>query len=191
MVTVPTVFNEGDTPTAAQLNQNFAAVAARSLRNSDIATGAAIDRGKLAQRYVPGNIFLNAIDFTSDDDLGTIGSPEDPGMFTGLATSFVEIRRFYFRRPAGTSMWLCTIDFYVQEAVLSPQVRFRLDSVLFDPVTITAGNRYTLGNPTSPFVQPLVPISDGAVFRVEVQGAAGAQIRGLDVSLGTKMELVE
>lgn len=191
MVNIPTIFAEGDVPTAAQINGNFAAVGARSFRNADIAANAGIDRSKLGQRFVPGNIFISAIDYTADSDLGLDGTLVDPTPFDGLASSFVTLKQFYFRKPAGTSMWLATIDVHVMEATNSPQVRFAVDAIVFDPITVSTGVRYTLGNASTPFLAPLAPVSDGSLFQIAVQGGGSATIRGLDVSLATKMELSE
>lgn len=194
-ITVPTTFADGDVPTAAQLNGNFSAVAARALTNSDIAANAAIDRTKLAQRYIPGTIWVPAISYTADTDLGDDGGSNDPALFTGLDTSWVEIHRFYFRVPAGSSMWLAAVDVWVEEAANSPELRFLVDSTVVggsSALAVASGTKYSVAA-TNPFQNPQIPIADGSTFSVQLQdaGAGTSSIRGLDLSLFTKMELVE
>lgn len=192
-VQIPYTAVDGTSLTAANFNGNFAALAARTVRNADIAPDAGIERTKLAQRFVPGHIFLPAISYTADADLGEAASTEDPANFTGLNTTWVEIARYKFRVPAGTEAFLCSAHLYNEEALFSPQVRLRVDTVTLGATEITLSGsnaEYEVIRGSDPFATPYTPIGNNSVFRVEVQGGATAEIRGLFVTLTTKMELI-
>lgn len=189
MVSIPTTFSDGDTPTAAQLNGNFTAVGARSIRNADVAADAAIDRTKLAQRFVPGTIMIPALDFTSNANL----EDANAASFTTLQSAWAEINRFYIRVPSGTSVWIAALDVWVEEAANDPDVRFLVDSVVLgaSAITVASATKYSVAR-TNPFLNPLIPCSDGSVFSIQVQdgGGSNSEIRGMDVTLHTKMELI-
>lgn len=185
MVSIPTTFSDGSVPTAAQLNGNFAAVGARSIRNADVAADAAIDRSKLAQRFIPGSIYIPAIPFSSGADLDAA-----PTAFSTIAATWEEINKYYFRVPAGTSMWLAAIDVWVNLATNDPELRFSVDSVVLgaSAITVASGQKYSVAR-TNPFQNPLIPVEDGSVFSVEIQDGSSSTIAGVDLCLHTKMEL--
>ncbi|NJN63654.1 MAG: hypothetical protein HC882_01430 [Acidobacteria bacterium] len=190
MVQIPTIFVDGDTVTAAQLNRNFAVLAAKAIRNGDVSVDAGIDRQKLAQRYNPQTIFLTGIDVGADADLGTGGNA--PATFTGLDTSFVEIHRYFFRVPSSGSLWLTALDVFVRQVVNTAELRFSIDSIIIggSAIAVSSNLKYSVARP-QPFENPMVPISDGSAFIVEVRdtAAGAAEIRGVDISIHLKSEL--
>lgn len=194
MVAIPHTFSDGDVILASQLNGNFSALASRTIRNADVAEDAAIDRAKLAQRFVPCMAMVSVLPYSQSVAIGVAGGANDPANYTGLDASWSELKRFYFRVPSGATAFLCALDLFVDEAANSPEMRFLVDSVVLgdSALTVASGTKYSVAR-TNPFANPLIPISNNSVLSIQAQdgsGAGSSELRGVDITIHTKQELI-
>jgi hypothetical protein len=180
---------------AANLNTNFAdAVSlATAVGNEQITGGLTYD--KLADRFALSWICVPVVPIGSDESL------ETPADYTIPTAGYDPVAYFPPVMQAGAEGFLCAVTANcVAMGVIStssPSIRIYLNgTILLGTLNLTgAGAALTarLGHPSDAIANPICSMSDGDYLEIQYgpdQGSGAATVRGLNVYLAVKYQLV-
>ena len=164
MVTLPNTLTNGTTADASQVMANLNALndGASLIRNANIASAAAIDKDKLAQKWVLYPIPVTLVDSDSGTSIGNTGAT---GVFTIAVTTPGPIKTLRLRLRSGQAGFICLVEWHVermQNVDANPTLTAYLGSTQLGGQVLevdTSDAYYLIANPT-PTDNPLSPFSD-------------------------------
>ena len=196
MVTLPRTLTNGQTADASEVMDDLQAIndAMSLLRNGNIASGAAIDKEKLAQKWFIYEITIPIVDSDSGTSVGNTGAT---GVFTIANTTPQSVYKKRLKLRSGQAGYLCAIEWHVermQNDGANPTLTAYLGSEQLgnQVLAVTASDAYYLIALTNPTDNPLIPFQDNAVvdFRIG-KSAAGTTVTlaGVTATLLIKKEI--
>lgn len=194
-LSLPYTLANGSPADADEVMANFNAVVAAmaAIRNAQIPEDAAIDYRKLSQRYTIDEIVIPIVEYSRDEDWGTIAAATS---FIAPPAAWATFVPFRVRVPTGGLAWLAEAEFYVagrsNDAATNngnPQLRVLVDSVVLggSGVTINQDGAYWHAGNADPIASPLLPLNDRSVIEFQGQYTASTdRIRGVIARLTIK-----
>jgi hypothetical protein len=194
MVAVTVDFDDGDTLSAYQLDQNFADVvnALNQVRSGNMASDAGLVSTMLADRYAISEEPLQLLPYTITDDY--TGAPD----YVESITTAVTIYKERVSLPAGKEAFLCGIKVYCGSFTAGVGGEYAIVTVTKDGVTLGGGGikidtsdaHYRIAY-SDMFAQPLATLQDGEeiVIQIESSGAASPVLSNISLKAVYKKEL--
>lgn len=197
MVALPYTLTNGSTADASEVHANFVALrdALQNIKNSDIASSAAIDKSKLAQSFKTYQVVIDLVPAQSGTVLGV---DSDTDVFTIAQTDQTEIKRHRIKLRSGQMAYLCAVEWHVERVESAdgdPRLDLTVDGVQVggQVTTVTLAGAYYLISNANPIDDPLLPITNDSVFIHRIGASAiGADttLAGVTCTLTIKAEVV-
>lgn len=198
MVTLPNLLTNGTTANGSQVYANDAALrdALGAIKNANIASGAAIDKDKLAQKFTLSEENIILVPAQSGTVLGVSGTT---AVYTINQATVTTILKKRLTLRSGQAASLVLVEFYVarmQNTGANPLLSLLVDGVQVGGQSVpidTSDAYYTVAN-SNPVDNVLIPVSDLSVLEFQVGASAAPSgtvtLAGVTCRLVIKKELV-